>query len=112
MAIASLDAAVAALTITPEREKSFDFTHAFYTTGLGIAVSGKVQSPCFTVVKRFISVAFLKVIATLTLLLLGVGMLVWWFELKKNPSSSTVPPLGASAPDFGGLPSHNYCRLW
>jgi len=26
----SLDAAVAALTITPEREKNFDFTHAFY----------------------------------------------------------------------------------
>ena len=26
----SLDAAVAALTITPEREKKFDFTHAFY----------------------------------------------------------------------------------
>ena len=85
MAIASLDAAVAALTITPEREKSFDFTHAFYTTGLGIAVSGKVQNPWFTVVKRFISVAFLKVITTLTLLLLGVGMLVWWFEHKKNP---------------------------
>ena len=54
MAIASLDAAVAALTITPEREKSFDFTHAFYTTCLGIAVSGKVQNPWFTVVKRFI----------------------------------------------------------
>ena len=27
----------------------------------------------------------MKVIATLTLLLLGVGMLVWWFEHKKNP---------------------------
>ena len=39
----SLDAAVAALTITPEREKNFDFTHAFYTTGLGMAVAGKAQ---------------------------------------------------------------------
>jgi len=34
----SLDAAVAALTITPEREKIFDFTHTYYTTGLGIAL--------------------------------------------------------------------------
>jgi ABC-type amino acid transport substrate-binding protein len=81
----SLDAAVAALTITPEREKSFDLTHAFYTTGLGIAVADKVHNPWFTVVRRFISVAFLKVVASLTLVLLGVGVLVWWFEHKKNP---------------------------
>jgi ABC-type amino acid transport substrate-binding protein len=81
----SLDAAVAAFTITPEREKNFDFTHAFYTTGLGIAVAGKAHNPWFTVARRFFSVAFLKVVATLTLLLLGVGMLVWWFEHKKNP---------------------------
>jgi ABC-type amino acid transport substrate-binding protein len=81
----TLDAAVAALTITPEREKKFDFTHAFYTTGLGIAVAGKAQNPWFTVAGRFISVAFLKVVATLALVLLGVGILVWWFEHKKNP---------------------------
>jgi len=81
----SLDAAVAALTITPEREKKFDFTHAFYTTGLGIAVAGKAPNPWLIVARRFISVVFLKVAATLTLVLLGVGMLAWWFEHKKNP---------------------------
>ena len=80
----SLNAAVAALTITPEREKKIDFTHAFYTTGLGIAVAGKEQNPWLAVARRFISLAFLKVAATLTLVLLGVGMLVWWFEHKKN----------------------------
>jgi ABC-type amino acid transport substrate-binding protein len=31
-------AAVAALTITAEREKHFDFSHPFHTRGLGIAV--------------------------------------------------------------------------
>ena len=81
----SLDAAVAALTITSEREKNFDFTHAFYTTGLGIAVAAKAHNPWFTVVRRFISAAFLKVVASLTLVLLGVGVLIWWFEHKKNP---------------------------
>jgi ABC-type amino acid transport substrate-binding protein len=81
----SLDAAVAALTITPEREKDLDLTHAFYTTGLGIAVTGKAQNPWLAVAKGFISDAFLKVVATLVLLLLGVGVLVWWFEHKKNP---------------------------
>ncbi len=81
----SLDAAVAALTITPEREKNLDFTHAFYTTGLGIAVAGKAHNPWLTVARRVISAAFLKVVASLTLVLLGVGVLVWWFEHKKNP---------------------------
>ena len=81
----SLDAAVAALTITPEREKILDFTHAFYTTGLGIAVADKAHNPWFTVARRVVSAAFLKVVASLTLVLLGVGILVWWFEHKKNP---------------------------
>ena len=89
----SLDAAVAALTITSDREKILDFTHPFYTTGLGIAVVTKKGSPWFSVMKRFLSMAFLKVAAALTLLLFGVGFLVWWFEKKKNPQQ------------FGGGPS-------
>jgi len=81
----SLDAAVAALTINSEREKSFDFTHAYYSTGLGIAVASKVRNPWFSVVRRFFSFTFLKIVLSLALLLLAVGVLVWWFERKKNP---------------------------
>jgi ABC-type amino acid transport substrate-binding protein len=82
----SLDAGVAALTITPAREKMLDFSHAFYTTGLGIAIASKVGNPWVAVLKRFFSVAFLKLVAALSLLLLVVGMLVWWFEKRKNPN--------------------------
>ena len=46
----SIDAAVAALTITPEREKILDFTHSFYSTGLGIAVTAKMRNPWIAVV--------------------------------------------------------------
>jgi ABC-type amino acid transport substrate-binding protein len=81
----SLDAAVAALTITPEREKRFDFTHPFYTTGLGIATPSKEGNPWLAVVKRFFSPAFLRVLGVLLLLLLSIGILVWWFEKRKNP---------------------------
>ena len=42
---AALAAAIAALTITQEHEKKIDFPHPFYSTSLGIAVSGKVQNP-------------------------------------------------------------------
>jgi len=81
----SLDAAVAALTITPEREKLLDFTHPFYTTGLGIAYAPQHNKPWLAALKKFLSTAFLKVVASLTFLLLVVGILVWWFERKKNP---------------------------
>ena len=81
----SLDVAIAALTITSEREKNFDFTHAYYTTGLGIAVASKARNPWFAVIKRFLSFAFLKIVLSLALMILVVGFLIWWFERKKNP---------------------------
>lgn len=81
----SLDAAVAAMTITPDREQVLDFTHPLHSTGLTIAVKSKTGNPWISVLKGFISSAFLKVLATLALVLLGVGMLAWWFERKKNP---------------------------
>ncbi|HID30477.1 MAG TPA: transporter substrate-binding domain-containing protein [Desulfobacterales bacterium] len=85
VASGSLDVAVAALTITPEREEAFDFTHPFHATGLGIAMAWKAGNPWVAVLKRVFSPTFLKVVVTLSVLLLAVGMLVWWFERKTNP---------------------------
>jgi polar amino acid transport system substrate-binding protein len=82
----SLDVAVAALTVTPEREKRLDFTHPFYTTGIGIVTPSKAGNPWLVVVKRFFSSAFLRVLGVLLLLLLSVGVLVWWFEKRRNPN--------------------------
>ena len=78
------DAAVAALTVTQERENIFDFTHPFYTTGLGIAVK-QAQDSWTGVVKRFFSIAFLKVIFLLTVTLLIFGLIVWLLEKRRNP---------------------------
>jgi Bacterial extracellular solute-binding proteins, family 3 len=41
----SLDASVAALTVTSSREHVVDFTQPFYSTGLGIAVASVPASP-------------------------------------------------------------------
>jgi len=81
----SLDVAVAALTVTSEREKVMDFTHAIYHTSLGIAVSQKPKTPWLDVFRSFYSLAILKFVVGLILILLLVGALVWWFERKKNP---------------------------
>ena len=86
VASGSLDVAVAALTITPEREQLLDFTHPFYSTGLAIAAPAKEGSPWLAVMKGFFSIAFLKVIGALFVLLLSVGFLVWWFEKRRNPN--------------------------
>ncbi len=81
----TLDAAVAALTITAEREQRMDFTHPFHTSGLGIAVRADDKGGWLAVAERFFSLRFLQVIASLALVLLLFGFLVWLFERRKNP---------------------------
>ncbi|MBU0614392.1 transporter substrate-binding domain-containing protein [Patescibacteria group bacterium] len=90
----SIDVAVAALTITEDREKKYDFTHPFYTTGLGIAVKFKQKSNVFALLARLFSTDFLKVIGLLVLTIGIVGTLVWVFEREKNQEQ------------FGGKPHH------
>jgi polar amino acid transport system substrate-binding protein len=81
----TVDVAVGALTMTPEREKIFNFTHPFYTTGLSIAVSSQGKKNWQKAVERFFSPQFLRVIAGLALLLLVIGFLAWLLERKRNP---------------------------
>jgi polar amino acid transport system substrate-binding protein len=81
----SLDLAVAALTISAEREKLMDFTHPFYITGFGIAVARSSKRHWFGFLSSFLSWQFLQVIGALVLLLLIVGILAWLSERKRNP---------------------------
>ena len=80
----TLDAAVASLTVTAEREERVDFTHPFYTSGLGIAVPGETTSGWANVVKRVASFDLIKVLVALAVLLLLVGFVVWIFERRRN----------------------------
>lgn len=89
----SLDAAVAALTITSEREEKLDFTHPFHTSGLGIAVQTDDRGGWFRAVERIFSPAFFKVVGALSLVLLIFGGLLWLFERKKNPEQFGGSPL-------------------
>jgi ABC-type amino acid transport substrate-binding protein len=80
----SLDAAVAALTITTERERTVDFTHPYFQSGLGIAVAARGGNQWLAVLRGFMSPRFLGVLALLLLLLVGSGVLVWILERKRN----------------------------
>jgi len=81
-----VDAGVAALTITGEREQIMDFTHPFYTTGFGIAVGSLEQGSSWThVLNRMASKGFLLRLGTLLGILLVVGFLIWVVEARANP---------------------------
>lgn len=81
----SLDLAVAALTVTADREKVLDFTQPYFHTGLGIAVAHKNRNPWLAVLRSFFSFQILRIICGMVLLMLMTGLLMWWFERKGNP---------------------------
>jgi len=81
----SLDAGVAAITITAEREKIMDFTHPFFVTGLSIAVRSEGATLHWLhVAGKFLSLHFLYLTGALILVLFGAGFLVWIFERRIN----------------------------
>ncbi len=79
-----IDVAVAALTITPERERIFDFTHGYYLAGQGIAVTTEQDARWLAILDSFLSPHFLGTVASVLMLLLAVGALVWLFERRRN----------------------------
>ncbi len=88
-----LDLAIAALTVTREREQRVDFTHSYFTTGLSIAISGRPQQVWSAVARRIFSAVFLEIILGILVLLVVSGMLVYFFERRKNPADFGQGPL-------------------
>ncbi len=79
------DVGIGAITVTAARENLLDFSHPFYTTGLGIAVPLQHRTAWLEVLRKLFSWQFVSVILLLAALLLAVGMLVWFFEHRRNP---------------------------
>jgi polar amino acid transport system substrate-binding protein len=80
-----VDVGVGAITATAAREKRMDFSHALTSSGLSVAVRNDQTEGWLAVVQALFSAAFLKVIGTLSLLLLLIGLLMWLFERQHNP---------------------------
>jgi len=89
-----IDVAVAALTVTTERETRIDFCYPFHTAGLGIAVRAGGGSGWTAAGRALLSPAFFKAVGALALVLLLAGALVWVFERRSNDEQ------------FGGTPVH------
>lgn len=89
-----VDAAAAAITITPAREAKLDFTFAYYTTGLGIAVDPKAGGGWLQVLRNLFTWQFAVAIATLGAVLLAAGAAVWAFERRSNEEFPENPAHG------------------
>ncbi|TVR16046.1 MAG: ABC transporter substrate-binding protein [Planctomycetota bacterium] len=90
-----MDMAVAAITITPDRERRLDFSHPFHFTGLGIAVPYHDQQASWLVVLRsLLSPGFLSVVLTLSVVLFITGAFLWIAERRHNPQFPSQPAAG------------------
>lgn len=81
----TLDVAVAAITITAERETRVDFTRPFYTAGLAIAARSPAAEGWIDVFIAVFNAAFLRLVLTFAGLQLAVGALMWLCERRENP---------------------------
>ena len=70
-----------------------DFSHPFYTTGLGIAINQGAGGGWGDVVNDIFSRGVIQVLLSLSALLLICGLLVWMFERKGNPEQFGGRPL-------------------
>ncbi len=86
----SLDAVVAALTMTSDRESRFDFSHSFLVTGLGIGVPHEDSVLISVFLRRFSAGPFVRVFGLSVLGLTVASIFLWFFEARRNPD------------DFGG----------
>jgi ABC-type amino acid transport substrate-binding protein len=89
----SLDVGIAAITVTSDREKRFDFSHSYYSTGLSIAVPKESDNGWANVIKGIFSLRMLQLVLMLFSILTLVGTVTWLVERNKSEYFNTNNPI-------------------
>lgn len=79
-----IDIGLGAISVSSEREKSFDFSNSFYPSGFGVMFESD-KTTALKIVLNLVSGTFIRVVLLLCLVLLLVGLFIWLVERKKNP---------------------------
>lgn len=80
-----VDLAAAALTVNYEREQRLDFSHPYYSAGLGIAVRLDEGTLGFWgLLRAILSPTFLGIVIALLVTMLAVGVVVYLCERRAN----------------------------
>jgi len=89
----SLDAGIAAMTITADREARLDFSHAYYSTGLSIVTPSHLNGGWKSILRGIFSRQIFYTVLALLLTLFLVGAITWLIERKKNPDTFHPNPV-------------------
>jgi len=79
------DVGISAVSVTAARESRIDFSHPYFSTGLGIAVRKEAGEGFRRIVRGVLSWQFLTLIGSVVLALLLVGWMFWLVERRVNP---------------------------
>jgi polar amino acid transport system substrate-binding protein len=79
------DAAIAAITITAERESEVDFTHPYFKSGLRVAVPSSIAPTWYDTLRRLASGQMLGMLGALLGLTLLTANVLWLLERHVNP---------------------------
>ncbi|MFW5653794.1 MAG: transporter substrate-binding domain-containing protein [Planctomycetota bacterium] len=88
-----VDLAIAAISMTAERETRLDFSHPYYTAALGIATTSEPQQPTMTLIKIVFAPDVLRVLVGLFVVLTIIGALAWFVERRRNAEQFPTSPL-------------------
>ena len=78
-----VDVAVGSITVNAQREEIVDFSHAYFTTGLGIATI-QSDSGLWATVTNLATPEFFSAVFSLFVILAIVGAIIWLLERRKN----------------------------
>lgn len=81
-----IDIAIGAITITEEREMTFDFSYSYFHTGLGILTQTNREYPIIGIFSSFFTEKWLVKIAGFILFLLLSAHLIWLVERRRDDS--------------------------
>ncbi|MFT3698431.1 MAG: transporter substrate-binding domain-containing protein [Kofleriaceae bacterium] len=94
--MAAIDVYVS-FSVSAKRAKSWDLTHAFYSTGVAIAVAPKPDDGLAGTLSQLFTARFAKLMAALAGVLLAVGVLMWLAERRRNEQFSGKAAHGIGA---------------
>lgn len=79
------DLAIAAISITEERETVVDFSHSFFISGLGILSNVNAPNDVGDALRAAVSPTILRVLSLLILTIVIAAHLIWLIERRRNP---------------------------
>ena len=78
------DAAIAAISITAEREESIDFSHRYFESGLGILTRSSSRTPFLDIFRLALSPNLVRLFAFMLVSILVAGHIFWLVERRRN----------------------------